>query len=113
VQITAAHSSRYYTINGGCERNDDKVFSRVYLVCDETATTPVAEMLDDNYWDCYVKIKVRTHTACGDVAPPSGGQGSDGGEDGTDVGMIMCVLFFVFGFMYVFTPCLFTVVSLG
>ena len=82
----------------------------MYLVCDESATTPVAEMLDDNYWDCYTKIKVRTHTACGDVAPPPGGQSSDGGEDETDIGMILCVLFFVFGGMYVAAPCLSTAV---
>lgn len=68
-------------------------------MCDSSATTPVVEMIDDNYWDCYVKIKMRTSAACADQAPPSGGQGGGAEEDETDVGMILCVLFFVFGFM--------------
>lgn len=74
-------------------------------MCDSSATTPVVEMIDDNYWDCYVKIKMRTSVACDDVAPPPGGQSGAASVDDTDVGMILCVLFFVFGFMCVCTNC--------
>jgi hypothetical protein len=63
--------ARFYTTNGDCVRAAGQpVFSRVYFVCDENATTPFVDMIDDNYWDCYVKIKMTTNLACDNSPPP-------------------------------------------
>eukprot|EP00035_Acanthoeca_spectabilis_P021266 m.437246 g.437246 ORF g.437246 m.437246 type:complete len:272 (+) comp18087_c0_seq1:91-906(+) len=91
-----------YSTNGGtCERNgqQETITSKVWLVCDEDADTPVPVMIDDNYWDCYVKIILRTNQMC--VQAPPGGQNGGVSEEEEDIGMILCVVFFVAVFVYI------------
>lgn len=61
----------------------------------------VAVMIDDNYWDCYLKIVLRTNRVCGQTAAPPGGQNGGVSEEEEDIGMILCVVFFVAVFVYI------------
>lgn len=55
----------YVSTGGDCETGSrQERISRIYLECDETATTPLATCLDDNYWDCYVDLQIKTNLAC-------------------------------------------------
>eukprot|EP00039_Didymoeca_costata_P025887 m.14461 g.14461 ORF g.14461 m.14461 type:complete len:260 (+) comp5104_c0_seq1:61-840(+) len=88
-----------------CMFGNDMV-SRIYFSCDSSATTPVVSIQEESYYECTIYLKISTAIACGG----GGGGGEDPGkdpnkgkisaEDEKDVGMILCVLFFVFGIIY-------------
>lgn len=59
------------------------------------------EMIEDDYWECSVTAKLFTDKTCASGGAPPAGQNGFTEEDETDVGMILCVLFFVFGAIYV------------
>ena len=44
---------------------------QIYLVCDEDAVVPVAKIINDSYWECYMHATVRTKLVCGIVPPPA------------------------------------------
>ena len=45
--------------------------TQIYLVCDESASTPVASIIEDSYWECYMHAQIRTKLVCGTAPPPA------------------------------------------
>jgi hypothetical protein len=58
-----------------CTRLQDGtiVQTKIYLLCDESAVTPVAEIIKDSYWGCYMHARLRTKLVCGIAPPPQPG----------------------------------------
>jgi len=81
-----------------CTRLQDgsNVQTKIYLVCDDSATTPIAEIIKDSYWECYMHATLRTNLVCGGAGPayPDANYSAEE-EAGDDVGMLLCVFFFV------------------
>jgi hypothetical protein len=93
--------------------------SRIYHVCASSATTPYTSVVHESYYDCQVFIALHSQAACagagpsppGPPGPPSPGPspspgppGTPGGQtgevSGADVGMIVCLIFFLGGGAY-------------
>jgi len=88
--------------------------SRIYQVCSSGATTPFSSIVHESYYDCEVFIALHSQAACsggnfppsppgpGPPAPP--GPPGNGGQTGkvteADVGMAVCLLFFLGGGAY-------------
>jgi len=88
------------TRSDSCPRATKSYDVSIFLVCDPNAATPYTEMIDDDYWECQVHAKLYSALAC-KLGNPSGGQATFTEEDETDVGMILCILFFLgFGFYF-------------
>mmetsp|Transcript_89442 Transcript_89442/g.124230 ORF Transcript_89442/g.124230 Transcript_89442/m.124230 type:complete len:244 (-) Transcript_89442:123-854(-) len=60
----------YISTAGKCPRDNatPNLTSRIYFQCDPARTTPIVEMIDDNYWSCYVNIKFKTDKVCPEAA---------------------------------------------
>eukprot|EP00040_Diaphanoeca_grandis_P021129 m.112556 g.112556 ORF g.112556 m.112556 type:complete len:278 (-) comp28198_c2_seq1:402-1235(-) len=78
-----------------CPRGDPGLIvqTRIYLVCNPEADEPIIKMIEDNYWECFVHIKMQTKHACG--ASESFIEFVE-----EDVGMVLCILLFVFLGLY-------------
>merc|ERR1719272_2732924 len=91
------------------------ITSRVYHVCATGASTPYTSLVHESYDNCEVFLALHSQTACdaGGGPPPSPGPPGpgpspsppgNGGQTGevttADIGMIVCILFFLSGGAY-------------
>merc|ERR1719272_3607 len=83
--------------------------SRIYHVCSSQSAQPFTSIVHESYYDCEVFIALHSQAACSGSAPapgpgPSPPPGQPGGQTGevigADVGMALCLLFFLGGGAY-------------
>lgn len=77
-----------------CSRSGAPHITKVFLVCNENAQVPIVNSLSDSYWDCAVNIKMETSLACASSSSPEGSV-DIAVEVETDVGMFLCIFFFL------------------
>lgn len=95
------NQAHYIKMNGDVCMFGGTMESRIYQTCNPNAAQPFTEMLHESYYDCQVFVNVKSKAACGGgsgPSPPGPSNPSTGKiskEDEADVGMWLCILFFL------------------
>jgi len=100
--IPSNNQAHYILMNGAACMFGGTMESRIYHTCDANAAQPTVAMLHESYYDCQVFVNVNSKAACAGGGGGGGGGGSPGGstgrlspDDEADVGMWLCIFFFL------------------